>query len=1559
MPGPARSRYARLDRFTVKWDWVWNKSTKRSLSTNHNAQRPGSIPRAQPNGCYDIPDLDATGNVLLALPSPNSLDHGGVDWLGVDLGLSADPSRLILADHLHDHHAAHMAVHAVFHELDLHHEFHYPVGPCCCYGCCRHCLVADQRLYSMLIFLALVSTVSWFIRYRFLNMYSRLPPEPQRKEAQIDLFPDVQEGDSKPGLANYLDEFLSAIKVFGYLERPVFHELTRTMQTRKLIAGETLMLEEEKGFCLVVDGLVQIFVKSTREGKSAPGEDLHQDDVTSDEEEHPLHGRQGYQLLTEVKNGASMSSLFSILSLFTEDIKLNNARSTSSSASSAVPTPTHAQAPDSVPVSPSVGVIDSPRSTVRDYAGTPTMTGHGDTLPTVPPLNLDESHPMPSQTPKQEIPNKRRRKSVHPDIVARATVDTTIAIIPASAFRRLTRVYPRATAHIVQVILTRLQRVTFATAHSYLGLTTDVLGIERQISKFTTWDLPNDLRGGALDRLKAKFMRERDRLGPEEVGKGIALHNPFMGRRRRSSSSLRKEAVLQARMNGGSHPLALTPQRRPTPSYDRDNNGVSPGDLLSTIQLSRFGPHVSHLGPRVHTSLADGDHDSFRPSTGMDGHPSPFQRKESVDEDTLFRESILDCIMKGIGLTESTRDSLRKGSGDASPRLLSYDSRKQKAIFSNAFGFIDPYEGSGDGESESMMSMSVTSAGGTSPVINLREELRHDIEVVYFPKGSVLVEQGERNPGLYYVIDGFLDVGIPVNERGDDLIGTSHTSNTSTTLAQEELFPKLRRTTTGTGRMSTVNVAGDPRRKGQSRKSLYLIKPGGMQGYVGALASYRSYTDVVAKTDVYVGFLPRASLERIADRYPIALLTLGKRLTSLLPRLLLHIDFALEWTQVNAGQVIYHQGDESDAIYLVLNGRLRSVLEGADGKMTVIGEYGQGESVGELEVMTESTRPATLHAIRETELAKFPRSLFNSLAQEHPGITIQVSKLIAQRMRDLVEHPLTENRIEQGNGAGVQTATSTLNLRTVAILPVTAGVPVVEFGNRLMNALHQIGVARGVTSLNQAAILNHLGRHAFSKMGKLKLSQYLADLEEKYGLVLYIADTNVNAPWTQTCISQADSILLVGLAESSPRIGEYERFLLGMKTTARKELVLLHAERYCSPGLTRRWLKNRVWINGGHHHIQMAFRLTTEPAHPQTKKFGTVLKQRVQILQAEIQKYTSRRIQHTPLYSPQTPFKGDFHRLARRLCGKSVGLVLGGGGARGIAQVGVIKALEEAGIPIDIIGGTSIGSFIGALYARDADVVPMYGRAKKFSGRMGSMWRFALDLTYPTVSYTTGHEFNRGIFKTFGDSQIEDFWLEFYCNTTNISRSRAEYHSSGYVWRYVRASMTLAGLIPPICDEGSMLLDGGYIDNLTVAHMKTLGADVIFAVDVGSIDDNVPQGYGDSLSGFWSVLNRWNPFSSCPNPPTLSEIQARLAYVSSIENLERAKNSAGCLYMRPPIDPYGTLDFGKFDEIYQVGYAYGKEFLDRLKNEGSLPIPEETEEKRKLQRTMAPRRASI
>lgn len=1178
-------------------------------------------------------------------------------------------------------------------------------------------------------------------------MYARLPPEPQREDPQVEVFPESQEGDSKRGLSNYLDEFLSAIKVFGYLERPVFHELTRTMQTRRLAAGETILLEEEKGFCLVVDGLVQIFVKSNREGSDSDEEDLEGESGPSTAQAH----RQGYQLLTEVKNGAPMSSLFSILSLFTEDVKLRHDED--EDPGSSVPgTPQGGGLRPSMTRNSSFAMDDSRPHTPNDVQeatvrhptssalASPTAGGR---LSAVPPLSLDTDgfNGNYKNSKKRRSPSRStKHKSAHPDIVARATVDTTIAIIPATAFRRLTRIYPKATAHIVQVILTRLQRVTLATSHAYLSLTNEVLRTEKLMNKYTTYDLPGFLRDAPLERLKEKFTKETGRLGSDEGMKGIALHNPGAGRhRRRSSVTLRRSTAAQARLaaarNTSMDASSEVLNRMTSPEPALRNDRISAGDLLTNSQMSRGSgrpgrssfsqPYPHDLRRDARTPL---DASGFNPFASPSLRPN-LHRQESIDEATVFRESVLGCMFKAIGLTNPENPVPRPAASvEQSPRLVSFDAKRQKAVFTNAFGFLDPYEGSRDADTESIVSASNMSTLSTSGHGNLLEEIVNDVEIVYFPKDAVLVEQGERNPGLYYVIDGFLDVSVAVEEDGSDhnVLGTLPTGPAVT---EDDLFgPPLKRTGTNT----SLRNAAENNKKKRTRKSLFMTRPGGLAGYLGTVSSNRSFVDVTAKTDVYVGFLPRASIERIVERYPVVLLTMAKRLTTLLPRLIQHIDFALEWVQVNAGQVIYSQGEESDAIYIVLNGRLRAIKDAENSKVKVIGEYGQGDSVGELEVLTESARPGSLHAIRDTELAKFPKTLFNSLALEHPGITIKISKIIASRMRALVDDPLHEQSKERTNKATRTNVSSTVNLRTVTILPVTAGLPVVDFASRLMNALTQIGMPQGVVSLNQAAILNHLGRHAFNRMGKLKLSQYLADLEEKYGMVLYVADTPVKSPWTQTCISQADCILLVGLAESSPNIGEYERFLLTTKTTARKELVLLHSERYCPSGLTRKWLRNRPWINGSHHHIQMSFRATAEPVHHAGRRFGSALKQRVQVIQAEIQKYTSKRVRQTPLYSADTPFKGDFHRLARRLCGKSVGLVLGGGGARGISQIGIIRALEEAGIPIDIVGGTSIGSFIGALYAWDADVVPMYGRAKKFAGRMGSMWRFALDLTYPS-----------------------------------------------------------------------------------------------------------------------------------------------------------------------------------------------------------------------------------
>jgi CRP-like cAMP-binding protein len=1051
-----------------------------------------------------------------------------LDWNAGSYGSHASkgyPGNTLLVDHICNNHTAIFSLQFVFDESHFYYERHYIVSVTV-YKLSMHQLTQISR---MLIMAAFVSTLSWFVRYRFLNMYSRLPPEPQRKEPEIDLYPETQEDDSKTGFSNYLDEFLSAIKVFGYLERPVFHELTRSMQTRKLIAGETLNLEEEKGFCLVVDGLVEIFVKSARERRESDSELSSLQDASSDSagSQHYGSGHQGYQLLTEVKNGAPMSSLFSILSLFTEDVKLRHTEDDDpfkpNSAGvaayghqhfpSAVGFRSH-DTPPSLPASPIYGApVQNNQTANRDHRSS-TMVGSksGGILPTVPPLSLDQST---SETHRRPKPRRTKPNSVHPDIVARATVDTTIAIIPASAFHRLTRVYPKATAHIVQVILTRLQRVTLATGHSYLGLTSEVLRTEKHMNKYTTYELPNFLRGDALERLKVKFIREKERIGPEDGSKGIALHNPGAGRRRRSSTSLRKEATMHA-FSAKVSPSASIAMSDVSPAREL---GVSPspGDLLTNIQMSRSG------GRRISSNLS---HESNIPEMWQREGQSPLgqrisgpfavplhprltlHRQDSIDEDSIFRSSILECIFKAIGLTNTKNALKMSDSVEVSPRLVSYDQKRQKAVFSNnAFGFIDPYEASGDGDTESMTSGGISTSGSPNTQA-LANELKDEVEIVYFPKGSVLVERGERNPGLYYVIDGFLDVTVPVDEGPDTtVLGHSFRPSNANKHLDDPLAP-LSRAWTGSSRASVSGISSNApdgrKRKPISQKTLALIKPGGIAGYVGTISSYRSFIDVVAKTDVYVGFLPRSSLERIVEKYPVVLLTMAKRLTSLLPRLILHIDFALEWVQVNAGQVIYRQGDDSDAIYIVLNGRLRLVLNNEQDGMRVIGEYGQGESVGELEVMTESARPATLHAIRDTELAKFPKTLFNSLAQEHPGITIKISKIIASRMRALVEDPVFVQGKEAA-GAKKNKVSSTVNLRTVSILPVTAGVPVVEFASRLMNALTQIGATNGVASLNQAAILNHLGRHAFSRMGKLKLSQYLADLEEKYGLVLYVA----------------------------------------------------------------------------------------------------------------------------------------------------------------------------------------------------------------------------------------------------------------------------------------------------------------------------------------------------------------------------------------------------------------------------------------------------------------------
>ena len=102
----------------------------------------------------------------------------------------------------------------------------------------------------------------------------------------------------------------------------------------------------------------------------------------------------------------------------------------------------------------------------------------------------------------------------------------------------------------------------------------------------------------------------------------------------------------------------------------------------------------------------------------------------------------------------------------------------------------------------------------------------------------------------------------------------------------------------------------------------------------------------------------------------------------------------MDWVQVDAGKVLWRPGDVSDSFYIVINGRLRAITEKNDGGINIVGEYGQGDTVGELDVITSSPRRNTVHAIRDTELIRMPQTLFNAISARFVPIITTTGHII-------------------------------------------------------------------------------------------------------------------------------------------------------------------------------------------------------------------------------------------------------------------------------------------------------------------------------------------------------------------------------------------------------------------------------------------------------------------------------------------------------------------------------------------------------------------------------------
>uniref|UniRef100_A0A8C1PHW4 lysophospholipase n=1 Tax=Cyprinus carpio TaxID=7962 RepID=A0A8C1PHW4_CYPCA len=642
---------------------------------------------------------------------------------------------------------------------------------------------------------------------------------------------------------------------------------------------------------------------------------------------------------------------------------------------------------------------------------------------------------------------------------------------------------------------------------------------------------------------------------------------------------------------------------------------------------------------------------------------------------------------------------------------------------------------------------------------------------------------------------------------------------------------------------------------------LFVAHPGELVGQLAVLTGEPLIFSVRAHRDSSFLSISKTHFYEIMRAEPTVVLNVAHTVVRRMSPFVRQIDFALDWMAVEAGRAVYRQGDKSDSTFIVLSGRLRSVIMKEDGKKELTGEYGRGDLIGVVEALTHQNRATTVHAVRDSELAKLPEGALSSIKRKFPQVVTRLIHLLGQKILQQVNGPWTGVSL-QTPGSKWDVGNPASNLSTVTVLPVSEEVPLTAFTLELQHALLAIGPTLLLTS---DIIKQRLGSAALDSVHEYRLSSWLGQQEDIHRIVLYQTDVSLT-PWTQRCIRQADCIIIVGLGEQDPAVGELERMLEGSAVRAQKQLVLLHREDGPPPKGTAEWLNMRSWISR-HLHLSCPHRVFSRRSLPKLRE----------MYQRVFQKPADRH--------------SDFSRLARVLTGNAIALVLGGGGARGCSQVGVIRALSEAGIPIDLVGGTSIGSMMGALYAEERSYSRMKIRAREWAMEMTSVFKKMLDLTYPITSMFSGASFNSSINAVFKDKQIEDLWIPYFNITTDITASVMRVHTDADVAR-------------------------------------SMGAKVVIAIDVGSQDETNLTNYGDALSGWWLLWKRLNPLAEKVKVLNMTEIQARLAYVCSVRQLESVKNSEYCEYLRPPIDRYRTLEFGKFDEISEVGYQHGKTVFD-------------------------------
>jgi predicted acylesterase/phospholipase RssA/CRP-like cAMP-binding protein len=665
-----------------------------------------------------------------------------------------------------------------------------------------------------------------------------------------------------------------------------------------------------------------------------------------------------------------------------------------------------------------------------------------------------------------------------------------------------------------------------------------------------------------------------------------------------------------------------------------------------------------------------------------------------------------------------------------------------------------------------------------------------------------------------------------------------------------------------------VIVEGTARVEQEDGRAIAELGPGDMVGEIAVLAGGTRSATVRAVDMVEALAIPQDVLADIVRVSPTATeLLVGDatrrlketRLLDQIERLFGSVDpdvvrqmmGMLEWIRLSAGAVLFEAGEPSDAAYFVVGGRLRVATSDETGTEYILGDVGPGDMVGEIGLLDDEPRSATVYAARDSDLVRFSKPVFQAVVSRYPLVMLEVARTVLRRTRSPVS----------GKTAAP--------VSSMVLVPLGTRVDLRAFAGRLANALGRLGPTVHLWSAKVDNLLSHPGaaQSDASDIGDMRLTQWLEEIADSHRFTVYEADREWSA-WSRRALRHADQIVLVAHASESPEQGPMERRLREAMHSERYPhtvLVLLQDPRAERPVATAPWLEARRVDD--HHHV----------------RGGSV---------------------------------GDFARLARILGGEATSLVLSGGGARGFAHLGVLQSLEELGVPVDMVAGTSIGSVMASVVAMDVAPsarIPLVVR----------QFRDLLDYTLPLVSMTSGRRVTQSMREVYGDRDIEDLWLPFFCVSTSLTRARTVLHRRGPLVQALRASVAIPGLFPPVPDGDDLLVDGGLLNNLPVDVMRRRNqSGTIVAVDVAPpMGPSAKEDFGLHVSG-WSILGgRILPGRTASKVPGITDTLLRSTLVAAMRDRDRyIKDGLADLYLDLDLHGWGLLAFDAVAEVARRGY---------------------------------------